>query len=153
MIMIIYGSSSSSSSSSTNSQLSSDPCSDIYCILYIIWVFRKIGVPQIIHFNRDFHYKPSILGYHYFWKHPYYNQCWQSYIHIVLASFCGSSQHQTAQLTKNQPPIQAKRALAWQPLQKPAELSGLTPNIHNLYKNDNVHLYFWRSPLVIRSKH
>ena len=21
--------------------------------------------PQIIHFNRDFHYKPSILGYHY----------------------------------------------------------------------------------------
>ena len=106
MIMIIYG------SSSTNSQLSSDPCSGIYCILYIIWVFPKIGVPQIIHFNRDVHYKPSILGYHYFWKHPYYNQFWQSYIHIVLASFCGSSQHQTAQLTKNQPPIQAKRALA-----------------------------------------
>ena len=26
--------------------------------------------PQIIHFNRAFHYKPSILGYHYFWKHP-----------------------------------------------------------------------------------
>ena len=26
---------------------------------------------QIIHFNRVFHYKPSILGYHYFWKHPY----------------------------------------------------------------------------------
>ena len=32
-----------------------------------------IGVyPQIIHFNRVFHYKPSILGYHYyFWKHQY----------------------------------------------------------------------------------
>ena len=32
----------------------------------------KIGVftPQIINFNRGFHYKPSILGYHYFWKHP-----------------------------------------------------------------------------------
>ena len=28
-------------------------------------------VPQIIHFNRVFHYKPSILGYPYFWKHPY----------------------------------------------------------------------------------
>ena len=28
--------------------------------------------PQIIHFKRDFHYKPSILGYHYFWKHPYF---------------------------------------------------------------------------------
>ena len=27
--------------------------------------------PQIIHFNRVFHYKPSILGYQYFWKHPY----------------------------------------------------------------------------------
>ena len=27
--------------------------------------------PQIIHFNRVFHYKPSILGYHYFRKHPY----------------------------------------------------------------------------------
>ena len=27
--------------------------------------------PQIIHFNRVSHYKPSVLGYHYFWKHPY----------------------------------------------------------------------------------
>ncbi len=26
---------------------------------------------QIINFNRVFHYKPSILGYPYFWKHPY----------------------------------------------------------------------------------
>ena len=37
------------------------------------WVFPKIGVlyPQIIHFNRVFHYKPSILGAHpYFWKNP-----------------------------------------------------------------------------------
>ena len=25
---------------------------------------------QIIHFNRVFDYKPSILGYPYFWKHP-----------------------------------------------------------------------------------
>ena len=37
----------------------------------MIWVFPTIGGPQIIHFNRVFHYKPSILGYHYFWKHPY----------------------------------------------------------------------------------
>ena len=29
--------------------------------------------PQIIHFDRVFHYKPSILGYPYFWKHPYAN--------------------------------------------------------------------------------
>ena len=27
--------------------------------------------PQIIHFNRVFHYKPSILGYPYIWKHPF----------------------------------------------------------------------------------
>ena len=37
----------------------------------IIWVLPKMVVPQIIHFNRVFHYKPSILGYPYFWKHPY----------------------------------------------------------------------------------
>ena len=30
-----------------------------------------VGYPQIIHFNRVFHYKPSILGYPYFWKHSY----------------------------------------------------------------------------------
>ena len=30
--------------------------------------------PQIINFNRVFHYKPSILGAHpYFWKHPYHD--------------------------------------------------------------------------------
>ena len=28
--------------------------------------FRKSWYPQIIHFNRVFHYKPSILGYPYF---------------------------------------------------------------------------------------
>ena len=31
--------------------------------------FQKLGYPQIIHFNRVFRYKPSILGYLYFWKH------------------------------------------------------------------------------------
>ena len=29
--------------------------------------FQSRGGPQIIHFNRGFHYKPSILGYQYFW--------------------------------------------------------------------------------------
>ena len=33
--------------------------------------FLKWWYPQIINFNRVFHYKPSILGYPYFWKHPY----------------------------------------------------------------------------------
>ena len=32
--------------------------------------FQKWWYPQIIHFSRVFHYKPSILGYPYFWKHP-----------------------------------------------------------------------------------
>ena len=34
--------------------------------------FRKWWYPQIINFNRDFHYKSSILGVSpYFWKHPH----------------------------------------------------------------------------------
>ena len=41
-----------------------------YLCTYIWWVFPKIVVPRIIHFNRVFHYKPSILGYPYFWKRP-----------------------------------------------------------------------------------
>ena len=47
-------------------------------IIFCRWVglkppsgcFRKWWYPQIIHFNRVFHYTPSILGYHYFWKRP-----------------------------------------------------------------------------------
>ena len=34
------------------------------------WTKNRGKTPQIIHFNRVFHYKPSILGCHYFWKHP-----------------------------------------------------------------------------------
>ena len=33
-------------------------------------VSKNHDTPQIIHFNRVFHYKPSILGYPYFWEHP-----------------------------------------------------------------------------------
>ena len=33
--------------------------------------FQKSWYPRIIHFYRVFHCKPSILGYPYFWKHPY----------------------------------------------------------------------------------
>ena len=37
------------------------------------WLFpKKGGTPKIIDFNRVFHYKPSILVYHYFWKPPYH---------------------------------------------------------------------------------
>ena len=34
-------------------------------------VSKNRWYPQIIHFNRVLYYKPSILGYPYFWKHPY----------------------------------------------------------------------------------
>ena len=34
-------------------------------------VSENSGTRQIIHFYRVFHYKPSILGYPYFWKHPF----------------------------------------------------------------------------------
>ena len=33
-------------------------------------VSKNNGTPKIIHFNRAFHSKLSILGYPYFWKHP-----------------------------------------------------------------------------------
>ena len=49
-----------------------------------IWMFPKIMVsrnhPWI---NRVFHYKPSILGYPYLWKHPYVHLR-----HSPFASFC-----------------------------------------------------------------
>ena len=32
--------------------------------------------PKSSHFSRVFHYKPSILGYPYFWKHPYGGAMW-----------------------------------------------------------------------------
>ncbi len=45
----------------------------IYTLTYlcVYGCFQKYWYPQIIHFNRVFHYKPSVLGYPYFWKHPY----------------------------------------------------------------------------------
>ena len=50
--------------------------------------FLKWWYPQIIHFNRVFHYKPSILGYPYFWKHPYpkWSIQWYDECNIVCLS-------------------------------------------------------------------
>ena len=47
--------------------------------------FRKWWYPQIIHFNRDFHSKSSILVYPYFWKHPHIKE------HPPNAAFKGST--------------------------------------------------------------
>ena len=46
--------------------------------------------PQIIHFNRVFHYKPFILGYPCFWKHPYpYCVCMEPYPDNSAGDLCG----------------------------------------------------------------
>ena len=69
-------------------------CQNICC------VSKNRGYPQIIHFDRVFHYKPSILGYPYFWKHPFavfsktsvscsqmkVLQAFQPWLHFVLAA-------------------------------------------------------------------
>ena len=43
-------------------------------------------------FNRVFHYKPSILGYHYFWKHPFWKHPnmvgWLCYMAGSLCHVC-----------------------------------------------------------------
>ena len=41
-----------------------------HCHLSLLDVSKNSGTPKSSHFNRVFHYKSSILGYHYFWKHP-----------------------------------------------------------------------------------
>ena len=51
--------------------------------------FQKYGYPQIIHFNKVFHYKPSILGYPFFWKHPHLSM-------IDFLLFADGSNDQTA---------------------------------------------------------
>ena len=47
-------------------------------------VSKNSGTPKIIHFNKAFHYKPSILGYPYFWKHP---DGWQVTIRLPFGDF------------------------------------------------------------------
>ena len=44
--------------------------SSIFFCNFHVGVSKNRGTPKIIHFNRVFHYKPWILGYPYFWKHP-----------------------------------------------------------------------------------
>ena len=46
-------------------------CQELTVVWSIYGGFLKWWYPQIIHFNRVSHYKPSIFGYPYYWKHPY----------------------------------------------------------------------------------
>ncbi len=48
-------------------------------------VSKNNGTPKSSHFNMVFHYKPSILGYPYFWKHLYLPMSTQRY-HLRLTS-------------------------------------------------------------------
>ena len=50
-------------------------------------VSENRGTPQIIHLNRGFHYKPSILGYHYSWKHPHQSN-YSPFFFSVSVGFC-----------------------------------------------------------------
>ena len=49
----------------------------VVLLLSIRWMFPKIVVPPNHPSNRVFHYKPFILGYPYFWKHP---DCWMRHL-------------------------------------------------------------------------
>ena len=62
-----------------------------YTCMYIYGCFLKWWYPQIIHFNRVFHYQPSIWGYPYFRKHPYiYIYMYVYIIYIcILNQWCG----------------------------------------------------------------
>ena len=42
-------------------------------------VSKNNGAPKSFNFHKVFHYKPSILGYPYFLKHPYRSQKWQGF--------------------------------------------------------------------------
>ena len=44
----------------------------VLLVTFFRWIgcFRKYWYPKSSIFNRGFNYKPSVLGYPYFWKHP-----------------------------------------------------------------------------------
>ena len=54
-----------------------------------IWMFPKIVVPQIIHFNRVFHYEPTTLEYPYFFGNTHISTLkdWEVSRIVVLRSF------------------------------------------------------------------
>ena len=65
------------------------------------WVFQKYGYPQIIHFNRSFHYKPSILGVPLFLEIP----AWVSHGCFTMEPLIFSSQcwHSSVQISRKGP--------------------------------------------------
>ena len=72
--------------------------------------FLKWWYPQIIHFNRVFHYKPSNLGYPYFWKHLCGAFNW---LEFIISCCCCSL------FPKLQPTVRTMAHSTWLPTKAP----------------------------------
>ena len=61
-------------------------------VIIHLGVSKNNGTPKSSIFNRVFHYKPSILGYPYFWNHPLFvfQFTWDSSFHDVPGAACCS---------------------------------------------------------------
>ena len=70
-------------------QIMADATLDGHVCIYMGVSENSGFYPQIIHLNRVFHCKPSILGYHYFRKHPYilYIYCTFMLMNLIYLSF------------------------------------------------------------------
>ena len=88
-----------------NARSSAHPCTGIACSCQRVWRNIKVLLTHIAHtnesltlespeikmdvsehFNRVFHYKPSILGYPYFWKHPYWHLIFWIFAYLLANS-------------------------------------------------------------------
>ena len=112
------------------------------------WVFSlNGGTPKSSHFNRVFHYKPSILGYPYFWKHPYGSWnlesmkylmmteikskfgVWQGFVHVQMWK-ANNMQRWSDGLRKFELPTAATAA--------PAAEDTLDQQLRNLHGGENI---------------
>ena len=73
-----------------------------YIYIYI-WRFPEMGLPQIMHFNRIFHYKPSILG------TPIYGNP-----HIVIFTCINIYQHIILNMNWSKPGTLVKPIFCWE---------------------------------------
>ena len=64
-------------------------------------VSENCGTPKSSHFNRVFHFKPSILGYPYFWKHPFVHDSKKDSLRNHISNLLGFHQHESKILSTN----------------------------------------------------
>ena len=74
-------------------------------------VSKNSGTPKSSIFNRDFHYKPSILGCHYFWKHPYSKKT--SLVYVVVLWELKWSRNQCFLEVSRSPPVSVAWHMWW----------------------------------------